>query len=108
MPTNTPSRRDELPPPPPEPVRARYRQLVAEARSQWRRWATAIAAGSDPPPPMKILEAAATLAITTPGETLEADATRYRREAELLADLDELRASCPRLWTDDVPEEVPQ
>ena len=92
----------EIPPPPPESVVARYRALVAEARSRWRRWAAAIAAGSDPPPVLEVLPVAATLTITTPGETLEADAGRYRRELELLADLDELRASCPRLWGDEV------
>ena len=93
----------EIPPPPPESVVARYRALVAEARLKWRRWAAAIAAGSDPPAVLEVLPVAAVLTITTPGETLEADAARYRREAELLSDLDDLRASCPRLWGDDVP-----
>lgn len=62
-----------------------YEKLRAAAERNWSTWASGLADGGAPPPPLELLEAAALLGIHEPAAALEGDAAAIRRVADLEA-----------------------
>jgi hypothetical protein len=65
---------------------------LANARKNWSRWAEGMSAGGDPPPPLEVLEAGATLQLREPMVQLERDAEAVREVREVEARAQGLRA----------------